>query len=335
MLIDQIKKMFFGSGNDHDSDSISNQQIVERVAKAFTEIVKRDSVHQRMIFDTDFLILVPPATYERVSLQAPALAKPIINLFYDVILKMSKKYPDYTPLANYWNLQFAQKEFPSSMPKNEQIMVISKVTAERDWSDTLKSEGVTDKISINGKHSKYERWDINDEILKKIDILERGKVRVRFNKNLVFEESQQPQTSANTQVIPTIVNAGATSGTTTAPASKNDDAIIAQIKFRENNRNMNYSMRTNHITIGKAVEGEKSSLKKLVINTNESGFVENHLQIRFDPSSRIFHIAVFAPTRINEQNVQISPITAPVWHTLTQDASILCGFFSIRFQALK
>lgn len=44
---------------------------------------------------------------------------------------------------------------------------LSKVTAS-DWSETLKSaEGAAEKISINGKHSKYSNWDINDEILQK------------------------------------------------------------------------------------------------------------------------------------------------------------------------
>ena len=331
MIIDKIKNLFFGKNNDAEWNSISNQQIVEKIEKVFTEILKRDSVYERMIFDTDFLILVPPGAYERVSLQAPALAKPIINKFYEVIRKNAVRYTDYTPLANYWNLQFAQKEFGSNVPKNEQIIIISKVTAERDWSETLKSEGAAEKISINGKHSKYSNWDINDEILQKIDILERGKVRVRFNKNLVFEEdkTQQQKAPVTSVTTPTAASSGKT-----ATANTQQEGL-AQIKFRENEKNMNYTMRENHISIGKAAANEKSTLKRLVIHTNESGFEENHLQIRFDPNTRIFYIAVFAPTRVNEQNIQISPITNPVWHTLTQNASILCGFYSIRFQALK
>ncbi|MHB9055393.1 MAG: hypothetical protein ACYC2P_04465 [Paludibacteraceae bacterium] len=330
MFIDKIKKLFFGNENDKEFNSISNQQIVEKVEKVFTEILKRDSVYERMIFDTDFLILVPPATYERVSLQAPALAKPIINKFYEVIRKQSAKFPDFTPLANYWNLQFAQKEFGNNVPKNEQIMIISKVTAERDWNETLKSEGAAEKISINGKHSKYSNWDINDEILQKIDILERGKVRVRFNKNLIFgdEKPQQKTPLANSTASTSM--ASSRTSTTNAPQEG-----LAYIKFRENDKNMNYTMRENQISIGKAVDNEKSTLKRLVIRTNESGFEENHMQIRFDPVTRIFYIAVFAPTRVNEQSLQISPISSPVWHTLTQNASILCGFYSIRFQALK
>lgn len=330
MFIDKIKNLFFGNENDKEFNSISNQQIVEKVEKVFTEILKRDSVYERMIFDTDFLILVPPATYERVSLQAPALAKPIINKFYEVIRKQSAKFPDYTPLANYWNLQFAQKEFGNDVPKNEQIMIISKVTAERDWNETLKSEGAAEKISINGKHSKYSNWDINDEILQKIDILERGKVRVRFNKNLIFgDEKPQQKTPLANSTAPTSMASSKTS-TTNVPQEG-----LAYIKFRENDKNMNYTMRENQISIGKAVDNEKSTLKRLVIHTNESGFEESHIQIRFDPVTRIFYIAVFAPTRVNEQSVQISPISSPVWHTLTQNASILCGFYSIRFQALK
>ena len=331
MLIDKIKNLFFGKNGDNEWNSISNQQIVEKIEKVFTEIVKRDSVYDRMIFDTDFLILVTPATYELVSLQAPALAKPIISKFYEVIRKQSARYKDYTPLANYWNLQFAQKEFGSDIPRNEQIIIISKVTAERDWSETLKSDGAAEKISINGKHSKYSNWDINDEILQKIDIVERGKVRVRFNKNLHFEDIKPPQekTPAGSIVTPS-----------TTPGSKSSSAVthqegLAQIKFRENDKNMNYTMRENLISIGKAAGNEKSTLKKLVIHNNENGFEENHLQIRYDAATRIFYIAVFAPTRVNEHSIQISPITNPVWHTLTQNASILCGFYSIKFQALK
>lgn len=331
-MIEKIKNLFFGRDNDSDMETVSNQLIVEKIEKVFTEILKRDSVYERMIFDTDFLILVPPATYERVSLQAPALAKPIINKFYEVIRKQSIKYPDFTPLANYWNLQFAQKEFSKDIPKKEQIMIISKVTAERDWSETLKSEGAAEKVSINGKHSKYSNWDINDEILQKIDILELGKVRVRFNNNLVFEdEKPQAQTQAS-PIIPGTPTAANSSKPSSSSASQDG---LAQIKFRENDRNMNYTMRENQISIGKAAQNEKSTHKRLVIHTNDSGFEENHLQIRFDPSSRIFYIAVFAPTRVNEQSLQISPISNPVWHTLTQNASILCGFYSIRFQALK
>ena len=331
MIFEKIKNFFFSNKDDADKQhSISNQKIVEKLEKVFIDILKRDSVYNRMIFDTDFLILVPPETYERVSLQAPALAKPIINKFYDVIRKYSEKYKDYTPLSNYWSLQFAQKEFGDDLPKDEQIIIISKVTAEKDWNETLKSEGAADKISINGKNSKYNRFDINDEILQKIDILERGKVRVKFDKNLIFESSEPKKNE------PVTINVNSSKqSVTNTPSSNSMSEGLAHIKFRENEKNMNYTMRENLITIGKAASGEKSTLKKLVINSNESGFVENHLQIRFDAVTRIFYIAAFAPVRANEQSLEISSEQNPVWHTLTQNTSILCGFYSIRFQALK
>lgn len=94
---------------------------------------------------------------------------------------------------------------------------------------------------------------------KKIDILERGKVRVRFNNSLMFEdEKPRPEkaTAGNIPVAPTPV-AASKSSTVNTPQEG-----LAQIKFREHDKNMNYIMRENLISIGKASGNEKSSLKK-------------------------------------------------------------------------
>ena len=42
-MIEKIKNLFFGRDNDSDMETVSNQLIVEKIEKVFTEILKRDT----------------------------------------------------------------------------------------------------------------------------------------------------------------------------------------------------------------------------------------------------------------------------------------------------
>lgn len=323
-ILKKIQTMLSNSDGDVLSDTkFTNQKLVDKVEEAFIAVLKRDSVDDRLIYDCNFMIVVSSEIYDRVALHAPSLAKSIVKRFYKVLKKSMVNKSHFTPIGNYWDIQFVPKEFLSGADFGD-IEIISQVTAKKSWVETLKSEASIGSVSINGKHSKYTKWDINPDAMQGVDIVEKGRIRILFNKKLELNEESD------------MVN-HAKPGQTAEKQSNETNENLAQIKFDENGTKMEFFMKKNILTIGRASStNEKTTLSKLVILTQDTTLKENHFQIKYDVDSRIFYIAAYAPAIVNGEQIKVSySIENPQWHSLKQKSNILCGLYHIQFKALK
>lgn len=312
-----IDKLFGSIGSSDQSQSFSNKKLVKMVEDVFTQVLLRDSLDDRLIYDSNFMIVVSSEIYERVSLQAPLVAQSIVKGFYKAIKKNMVNKEEFIPCSEYWYIQFVSKDYVINNEDNQSnVEIFSQFAAKSTWIETLTSEVSSGSVSLNGKHSKYSKWAINNEIMKNVDVMEKGLVRIPFNKE--FESNTGVETGKKAENPPV-------------------QGELAQIQFDENGRTMAFKMKTQLLTIGKAsFENEKSQPDKLVIFTDNPALKENHIQVRYDAASRIFYIAVYANTVVNGEQVKVSYSTGtPTWHSLKQESNIMCGLYRIHFKALQ
>lgn len=323
-VLASIANKIFQDREEENVTVFSNQRIVDKAEKAFMKVLEQRSMDDQMLYDCNFMIAVPTEHYDVVSVAAPLIAKTIVRRFYKVIKSNLKKRPNYTPISSYWNFEFISKEIIGDL-EDSGIEIISQLTTEESWSDTLSNKDSIGKISLNGKHSNYSRWNINPDVLKNIDILERGKVRIPFNKELEFVENstnfshQRPQSSAPSQ------------------ASNPPVEELAKLYFDENGKRMEFPMRRVMIWIGRALSGDdKATYEKLFIQTQNTSLRHEHFYIRYEQRENRFYIATFAPTIVNSELMQVSSSREHlVWIPLKQYSRIECGTYKIEFKALK
>lgn len=322
-LFENIANKIFSDRENEEGGALTNQMIVDKVEKAFVSVLKRQSVDDQMLYDCNFMITIPTEHYDSVSLAAPVIAKTIVKRFYKVIKENLKKRPNYTPISEYWNFEFVPKELTGDI-ESSGIEIMSQLTTEKSWGTTLSDKDSIGTTSLNGKHSRYQRWNINPNILKNIDILERGKVRIPFNNDLEFVESnmQSQQTDRSTA---------------SAKPSNESMEDLAKLYFEESGMGMEFPMRREQIMVGRNTSNtDKSSYEKLFIRTQDSSLSREHFYIHYEQKEGRFYIAVFAHTVVNGELLKTSSSKErPNWVALKQHSHIECGSCKIEFKALK
>ena len=281
--------------------------------------MERESFDDRLMYDCSFLILMRPEDYYRVEVRLPQIIEGIVSRFYKIINKKKSIYTHYQPLGNYWHFHFCPQE--TDLDNKEitegKIQIISTPTSlKQDWGETLDNNLLTSSlisVSVNGKHSKYSKYDLNMDSLGSVDIIEKGRMRIKFNPELVFKKED---------------------------LNKNEEPKLnafAILSFEQNKTKKSYNMIHSVVNVGMAKESnEGSTSTRLNIWMPDSDLQRDHFRIKYDEATRIFYIAIFAPARVNEEKISESVDKEnPVWHRLKQKSSILCDLFQISFEALK
>ena len=312
------KLQLFGADSSN-VDGLSNQSLVNQIEKNFIQVMERESFDDRLMYDCSFLILMRPEDYYRVEVRLPQIIEGIVSRFYKIINKKKSIYTHYQPLGNYWHFHFYPQE--TDLDNKEitegKIQIISTPTSlKQDWGETLDNNLLTSSlisVSVNGKHSKYSKYDLNMDSLGSVDIIEKGRMRIKFNPELVFKKED---------------------------LNKNEEPKLnafAILSFEQNKTKKSYNMIHSVVNVGMAKESnEGSTSTRLNIWMPDSDLQRDHFRIKYDEATRIFYIAIFAPARVNEEKISESVDKEnPVWHRLKQKSSILCDLFQISFEALK
>ena len=309
----------FGSDSDVVSTGLSNQSLIDQMEANFIQVMKRESFDDRLMYDCSFLILMRPEDYKRTEVRLPVIVEGIVNRFYKIINKNKSRFTNYQPMGNYWHFHFCpqEKDLEQEEIPEGKIQIISTPTSlKNEWGEILGDNLLTSSlmsVSINGKTSKYSKYDLNMDALGSVDILAKGRMRLKFNPELIFKTDDFDKKE-----------------------EKKIDAF-AILSFEQNKTKKSYNMIRNTVDIGMATEAQEvSTTGRLNIWMPDAPLVRDHFRIKYDEETRIFYIALFAPARINEEKLSESvDIDNPVWHRLKQKSSILCGLLQINFEALK
>lgn len=313
-MFDKIKKWLLPDEGE-EAKILTNQILVDQVVESFKETIQRESFNKRMMYDCSYLILMRPEDYKRSELRLAGITEGILDEFYDHIDFMKQQYPRYEPIASFWDFQYcpAERGIDNTDLEPGSIQVISAPTIEKSWAE-LSSEQI--KVSISSKHSKYSKYDLNPSTFANIDILSKGHFRVKFKTNFLGEPVvAAPQPSA--------IN------------SKSSTASdrLATIQFVLNKQRYSFPMRERQLKITKAIQGMTSTSTLLCIEEPSGSLQKEHIMIKYDDAARAFYIALFADAYVNEQMLQLSRMGEnPVWHSLKNDSTIVCGIFQIDFK---
>lgn len=312
-MLDKLKKWLLPDEEQEDK-KLTNQLLVNEVVASFKETIERESFNKRMMYDCSYLILMRPEDYRHAELRLAGITEGILDEFYDYIQQLKSRYPRYEPIGSFWDFQYcpAEKGIDNTDIEPGSVQVISAPTSEKSWTE-LSSEQI--KVSVSSKHSKYSKYDLNPNTFANIDILSKGHFRVKFNKDLFATE------------------AAPAAGLASANMQQAKDKL-ATIQFVLNKQRYSFPMREKNLKITKAIEGLTTTPTLLCINEPTGSLQKEHVMIRYDEGARAFYIALFADAFVNEEKLQLSRMGEnPVWHSLKNDSTIVCGIFQLDFKA--
>lgn len=310
-----LKRFFFGEENQ--SERFSNQKLADKVVECFKIRMRDCSLNDSLIYDMNFLILVPSQYFDDVCVHLPILSKSMVREFYKVIEIERVKRPSYAPLTNFWTFRVAPKDI-GELGEEDGIVIFGQATAEKTWGETFEQDANLGSVSINGKHSAYSRFNLNQELFSGVDALERGCLRIKFSQELKLEDHgmggniPEPKTS------------------TSSPSKE-----YAQITFNSRNGSRCYLMKQKVLSIGKARDkDDKPSAERLPIQIGDTALFPDHFCLAYNEPSRSLSLALFAPATIN--GVHHSDVSTPSqteWILLRQKTDILCGTCHIEILA--
>uniref|UniRef100_UPI0039A74186 hypothetical protein n=1 Tax=Ornithobacterium rhinotracheale TaxID=28251 RepID=UPI0039A74186 len=305
--------------SDVINENLTNQELINQIADNFESVMNRESFDSHLIYDCSFLIMMRPEDYYRIEMRLPLIVEGLVNRFYKIIARKKSNYSEYKPLGNYWHFHFCPQEQGienKEIPYGKVEIISTPTSIKQDWGETLDSDLISSSlisVSVNGKHSKYSKFDLNFNNISNVDILEKGRMRVRFNENLIFDKSD---------------------------LNKKDDIenqTLAKLSYELKGKKWEYKMISNQIEVAQSKnENEKSTNKRLSIYCPNNGLEDKHFILKYERSSNQFKIALLAPARVNGEKLMVnSDMNNLDWTTLKQQSKILCGLIQFNFEALK
>lgn len=315
-IIRIFKRFFFGE--EDATEGFSNQKLADRVVECFKMRMKDCSLNDSLIYDMNFLMLVPPKHFDDVCVHLPILARSMVREFYKVIDTERVKRPLYTPLTNFWTFRVAPKDI-SELGEEGDIAIFGQATAEKTWGETFEQDANLGSVSINGRHSAYSCFNLNQSLFDGVDTLERGCLRIVFNRNLKLEDYD--------------MSGGNTPEPKPSPSTSSKE--YAQITFNSINGSRCYMMRQKMLSIGKARDkDDKPSTERLPIQIGDAALSTEHFYLAYNEQSRSLSLAIFAPATINGvPHTRVSTHSQIEWIPLKQKTDILCGTCHIEILA--
>lgn len=100
-------------------------------------------------------------------------------------------------------------------------------------------------------------------------------------------------------------------------------------------KQMVYKMRKPYLIVGRATPGEKATIDRLPIASNEPSLLVEHFYIRYDAQSRSFSVATRGTATLGDMPLPVSPSEGDLlWTPLRQESTLVFGLGHISFKAL-
>lgn len=332
-LLYKLQRKLFGQNTSKAPQPYAptNTEIVDHIFEVFKRVLAHRSVDDDIFFDTVFVTLLPATVAKDVITMAAALAPTIVKRFYKELREHRAQGKSIVPVGNYWQFSFIVAD-PMDEMAQQQLQVLSFITDPSNEQLDLIKQAEMGQVSINGEHSLHT--DINVQLLRNVDVIERGKVRLRISLQLELDTSQ---TTASTSIASTYAPQASVQGASIyapkpTPAASD---VLAEIMFLLDGKQMVYKMRKPYLIVGRAMEGEKATLDRLPIFTREQALLTDHFHIRYDALSRTFAVATLGAATLSEMTLPVSPSDDQlIWTPLRQSCALVYGLGHISFKAL-
>lgn len=301
-LLADTKSLFSMEENpiEKKQKSISNNLILSLMKDSFLKTIEKESMSgRRMLYDTSFLILMHPDDYADRELALPVVTQEIVNLFYELIEARSKEYKNFLPMGKYWYFQFSPSEkFNDIGISIGQPEIFGTLASVKGWNEISGQQLRVSKIANN---SKYDRFDVNPEIFKNIDVFARGVFRIKINSELTHLASVPKPEGQGYATLEYIVNA---------------------VKYT-------YLMIEAEIIITRKTDSTPDTTNILAIDIKGQGLEKEHARIKYKDDSNTFEISAFYDNVIvNQKQIPLFPHV----EILPKEASIMLGWFNVKFK---
>jgi hypothetical protein len=313
----RLKNLILPDEKKSPEKVISNNAILEEILNCFDESCRRESVGTSLLFNTHFLVILHPDTYEDRLASFPVIVKEAVKAFYKRLQVIKKDYEEITPVSSNWQFRFGPgKEFNNENIEPQDVRVIGMLTGMREMkSSDEQSKNATTRVTMRSKATNvYDRMDINLQALRFINFMQNGTFTVKFSNELEL---------------------GSGSNVTQALQVESGLARI-ECFIADKQEEQVYVMRDKEIVIArKEPENEKYGNYFLV----DSPYVSNpHARIRYNETTGGFQIASFSrnETRVNEAPVTKSEPANPQWFELTDSSQILLNaLVTLKFKIIR
>jgi hypothetical protein len=312
----RLKNLILPDEKKSPEKVISNNAILEEIINCFDESCRRESVGTSLLFNTHFLVILHPDTYEDRLPSFPVIVKEAVKAFYKKLQVLKKDYEEMTPVSSSWQFRFGPgKEFNNENIEPQDVRVIGMLTGMKEAkSSDEQAKNMTTKVTMRSKATNvYDRLDINLQALRFINFMQNGTFTVKFSHELELgggNVTQALQVESGLARIECFI------------ADKQEEHV--------------YIMRDKEIVIArKEPENEKYGNYFLV----DSPYISNpHARIRYVESTKSFQIASFSrnETRVNEVPVAKSEPANPQWIDLGDSSQILLNaLVTLKFKIIR
>jgi hypothetical protein len=305
-FLSRLKNLIVPDHKTSPSGEVTNTRILNELMECFADSLNKESVGSSLLFNTHYIIILHPDTYEARLTSFPVIVKETVKSFYNKLSQLKKQYEDVSPISSKWNFKFGPgAEFNNEKIEAGDIKVIGMLTGEKEAAAQSKA-----KVTLKPKKSNvYDKMDINLDAFQNIDFRESGTFAVKFNPALRIGGDEQP---------------------------KSMGAGLARIDYFVADKNVeeSYTMKDKEIVVARKDPENENYSNYLLI---DSLYVSNpHARIRYNDSIRKFQIASFSrnETRINERVIPKSELSSPQWYDLPDNSQILLnGLVTLKFQS--
>ena len=290
---------FENSPSEIGNKSLSNNDLITLLRKSFIETIQFESIKdRRLLYDVSFLILIHPDDYAKRELALPIVTQEAVNMFYEIIEDNKSKYKNFLPAGNNWFFQYTPTEkFDITNIEKGRPFIISTLSALKTNWGNISGKAIT--VSIIANNSKYERFDINPEIFKNLDVFARGIFRIKINSELTHLSSPP----------------------------KVEGEAYATLKYIDGGMEYTYNMQDSEITLTLKTESTPMASNILAIESRD--LKKNHARIKYIAEEDRFEITTeFDDVVVNQK--PINQLTGK--ENLPNEASIMLGWFNIKFK---
>lgn len=352
-FFDQLANLLVPKRQERPPETITNERILHELIACFDASLGRESIGTSLLFDANYIIILHPTSYAERLAALPVIVNEAVTAFYDRINRRKGPKDTIISVASHWHFKFGPgTEFDGRPIGLADVEVIGSLTGASLEGDNPPDDRPDRRLKATRKVKNtnvYQKLDMNLPNFSHIDFRESGAFAVRINP-ILFKKNEPVEPVRRNDKTPeqpnaARPNAGQSNVNVTrpapvqpkpapAPARKPDALARIDCYLGDQDKEETYWMKDREVVVARK-EPENEPFTNYLRLT--SPYVSNpHARIRYDEGTGQFQLASFSrhETRLNEQVVERSEPTNPVWVPLPDRAQILLnGVVTLSFQS--
>src|SRR5207302_1487729 len=99
-LLARLKNLVVPENNSLPNEEVTNNRILNELVECFADSLKKESVGASLLFNTHYIIILHPDTFETRLAAFPVIVKEAVKSFYNTLSQLKKQYEDASPISS-------------------------------------------------------------------------------------------------------------------------------------------------------------------------------------------------------------------------------------------